>query len=87
MAKSGDIIYDEESFIDSFLEDVKNAKKSIFIVSPFPSGLVLYWLTNNLISIVQQKVLKAEGDKISPLKGTLIGSAVIYGLAYILTLL
>ena len=59
----------------------------IFIVSPFPSGLVLYWLTNNLISIVQQKVLKAEGDKISPLKGTLIGSAVIYGLAYILTLL
>ncbi|MGI6681450.1 MAG: membrane protein insertase YidC [Bdellovibrionota bacterium] len=58
----------------------------IFIVSPFPSGLVLYWLTNNLISIIQQQILKSEGNKVSPLKGTLIGSAVIYGLGYILTL-
>ena len=59
---------------------------AIFLVSPFPSGLVLYWLTNNLISIVQQKILRAEGDKISPLKGTLIGSAIIFGFGYILTL-
>ncbi len=58
----------------------------IFLIHPFPSGLVLYWLTNNLISIVQQKVLKAEGDKISPFKSTLIGSGVIFGFAYILTL-
>ncbi len=58
----------------------------IFLIHPFPSGLVLYWLTNNLISIVQQKVLKSEGDKISPFKSTLIGSGVIFGLAYILTL-
>lgn len=58
----------------------------VFLVSPFPSGLVLYWLTNNLISIVQQKVLKSEGEKISPLKATIIGSAVIFGFGFILTL-
>lgn len=58
----------------------------IFLIHPFPSGLVLYWLTNNLISIVQQKVLKAEGNKISPMKSTLIASFAIFAFAYILTL-
>ena len=59
---------------------------AIFLVSPFPSGLVLYWLTNNLISIVQQKILKSEKGKISPLKGTIIASAIIFAFGYLLTL-
>ena len=49
MAKSGDIIYDEESFIDPFLEDVKNAKKSIFIVSPFVKTRKVKWLIDGIL--------------------------------------
>ncbi|RMG41052.1 MAG: membrane protein insertase YidC [Candidatus Dadabacteria bacterium] len=58
----------------------------IFIISPFPSGLVLYWLVNNLISIIQQTYLRSD-KKANPLHATLIASGVIFALGYILTLL
>jgi len=57
----------------------------MFIIFPFPSGLVLYWLVNNLISIIQQYSLKS--DKFSPLKATFIGSIAIFAIAFILTLI
>ncbi|MCB0317856.1 MAG: membrane protein insertase YidC [Bdellovibrionales bacterium] len=58
----------------------------MFIIFPFPSGLVLYWLVNNIISIIQQTILKAE-RKISPLNATLVASVVIFSVGYILTLI
>ncbi|MEZ4753911.1 MAG: membrane protein insertase YidC [Bdellovibrionota bacterium] len=58
----------------------------MFIVFPFPSGLVLYWLVNNVISIIQQTILTKE-RKVSPLQATLVASAAIFALGYILTLL
>ena len=57
----------------------------MFIVYPFPSGLVLYWLTNNLISIVQQMALRSEEGS-NPLKSTLIGGVVVFVAAFVLTL-
>lgn len=57
----------------------------MFLVFPFPSGLVLYWLVNNIISIVQQVYLKREG--LSSLHATIIGSLAIFAFGYILTLL
>lgn len=58
----------------------------MFIIFPFPSGLVLYWLVNNLISIVQQVYLRGS-SKASPLQATLIASVGIFALGYIVTLL
>lgn len=58
----------------------------MFIIFPFPAGLVLYWLVNNLISIVQQVYLRGEKN-IGAEKATVISSAMIFGGAYILTLL
>jgi YidC/Oxa1 family membrane protein insertase len=58
----------------------------MFIIFPFPSGLVLYWLVNNLISIVQQVYLRGS-SKASPLQATIIASVGIFALGYILTLL
>jgi YidC/Oxa1 family membrane protein insertase len=58
----------------------------MFIIFPFPSGLVLYWLVNNLISIVQQVYLRGS-SKASPLQATIIASVAIFGLGYIVTLL
>lgn len=58
----------------------------MFLIWPFPSGLVLYWLVNNFISIIQQVALRSEG-KITPLQVTFVGSAAIFGLCYVLTLL
>lgn len=58
----------------------------MFIILPFPSGLTLYWLVNNLISITQQYALKTERD-IQPFKATIVASVVIYGLGYLLTII
>jgi YidC/Oxa1 family membrane protein insertase len=58
----------------------------MFIIFPFPSGLVLYWLVNNLISIVQQVYLRGS-SKASPLQATIIASVGIFALGYVVTLL
>jgi YidC/Oxa1 family membrane protein insertase len=58
----------------------------MFIIIPMPSGLVLYWLVNNLISIIQQTYLKSH-KKASPLVATLTASAGIFALTVILTLI
>lgn len=53
----------------------------MFIIFPMPAGLVLYWLVNNLISIVQQLYLR-RGYGAG--RATLIASAAIFGLGYLL---
>lgn len=58
----------------------------MFVIYPFPSGLVLYWLVNNLISILQQYSLRSA-SKISPTKATIVGSIVIFALGYVITLI
>ena len=58
----------------------------MFIIFPFPSGLVLYWLVNNLISIVQQVYLRNE-KKATPFQATVLASVLIFSLGYILTLI
>lgn len=58
----------------------------MFIVFPFPSGLVLYWLVNNLISIVQQVYIRGS-SKASPFQATLLASLGIFALGYVVTLL
>lgn len=58
----------------------------MFIIFPFPAGLVLYWLVNNLISIVQQSYLRSEKE-VSPLKATAVASVGIFFGCYVLTLL
>ena len=58
----------------------------MFIILPFPSGLVLYWLVNNLISVIQQYVLKSDKE-INPYKATIVGGIVVFGIGYVFTLL
>lgn len=58
----------------------------MFIIHPMPSGLVLYWLVNNVISIVQQAYLRSS-KQASPLKGTAYASLGIFTLGYVLVLL
>jgi len=58
----------------------------MFIIFPMPSGLVLYWLVNNVISIIQQKYMRSH-TKASPLFATLLASGGIFALGFILTLL
>ena len=55
----------------------------MFMIFPFPSGLVLYWLVNNLISIVQQVYLRTE-RKATPLMATLLASGLIFALGYVI---
>jgi len=55
----------------------------MFMIFPFPSGLVLYWLVNNLISIVQQVCLRTEKN-VSALGATLLASGLIFALGYII---
>ena len=57
-----------------------------FIIFPFPSGLVLYWLVNNLISIIQQMYLAGQKEG-SSFQGTVLASVIIFFFGYILTLL
>jgi YidC/Oxa1 family membrane protein insertase len=56
----------------------------MFILHPMPSALVLYWLTNNLISIVQQYSIR-ENRRISPLQATAYASLIIFSFGFILT--
>lgn len=58
----------------------------MFIIFPFPSGLVLYWLVNNLISIVQQTYLRNE-KRATPFQATAVASVVIFAVGYVVTLL
>ncbi len=55
-----------------------------FMFAGMPAGLTLYYLTNNFISIAQQKGLKAT-SKGSALKLTVGVSALVFLLAFILT--
>lgn len=57
----------------------------MFIVFPMPAGLVLYWLTNNIISIIQQLYMR-NAHKGSVYVGTAMASAIIFGVGYLLTL-
>lgn len=57
-----------------------------FIIFPFPSGLVLYWLVNNIISITQQVYLRSH-KKASPLIATVVASICIFCFGFVLTLL
>ena len=58
----------------------------VFIIFPFPAGLVLYWLVNNLISIVQQIFLRRD-VKGGPTRATVVASLAIFACGYALTLL
>ena len=59
---------------------------AMFIFFPMPSGLVLYWLVNNLISIVQQLYLRSHNG-VGAGRATLIASIVIFSVGYGLTLI
>jgi YidC/Oxa1 family membrane protein insertase len=59
---------------------------AMFIVFPMPSGLVLYWLINNIISITQQLYLRGH-RKADPFTATLAVSLILFGIGYVLTLL
>jgi YidC/Oxa1 family membrane protein insertase len=58
----------------------------MFVIHPFPAGLVLYWLVNNLISITQQWYLRSD-KKASPFHATAIAAVGIFSFAFVLTLL
>lgn len=58
----------------------------MFVIFPFPAGLVLYWLVNNIISITQQVYLRRD-SKQGPLKATVLASVGVFVFGYILTLL
>lgn len=58
----------------------------MFVIFPFPAGLVLYWLVNNVISIIQQAALRTDRN-ISPLYATIAGGVGVFGVAFIVTLL
>ena len=58
----------------------------MFILFPFPSGLVLYWLVNNVISIVQQVYLRSERN-VGPAQATALASVGIFLTGYLLTLI
>lgn len=57
----------------------------MFIQGAFPAGLVLYWLTNNIISIIQQAFLRKE-SKVGPFTATIAASVGIFAFGYILTI-
>ena len=58
----------------------------MFIVFPMPAGLVLYWLTNNIISIIQQVYMRSAA-KGSVYISTVVASAIIFGVGYLITLI
>lgn len=56
----------------------------MFILYPMPSGLVLYWVVSNTISIVQQMYIRnLRGN---PFVATIIASIAIFFIGYVLTL-
>jgi YidC/Oxa1 family membrane protein insertase len=58
----------------------------MFIVFPMPAGLVLYWLVNNVISIIQQMYLRGN-RKANPLVATVVASVIIFSFGFVLTLI
>lgn len=58
----------------------------MFVIFPFPAGLVLYWLVNNTLSIVQQVALRTERN-ITPLQATAVAGLSVFAVAFIVTLL
>ena len=58
----------------------------MFIIFPFPSGLTLYWLVSNIITVIQSTVIRSEKD-ISPTLATIIGGVIVFTIAYSLTLI
>lgn len=58
----------------------------MFVIFPFPSGLVLYWLVNNIISIIQQVYLRNHA-KASPFVATVVASVAIFCFGFVLTLI
>ncbi len=56
-----------------------------FFFIGFPAGLVLYWLVNNVVSIVQQAFIRKERF-IGATRATLLAGVSIFGLSYILVL-
>ncbi len=57
-----------------------------FFFIGFPAGLVLYWLVNNIVSIVQQVFIRRERSA-GATRATVLASVGIFGFAYILTLI
>lgn len=53
---AGDMIYDQETFIDKYLEDLHGARKSIVIVSPYVTARRVRWLEDILIEKVARVV-------------------------------
>lgn len=58
----------------------------MFIIFPMPAGLVLYWLVNNIISIIQQLYMR-NAEKGSVYVGTAVASIIIFGVGYLLTMI
>jgi YidC/Oxa1 family membrane protein insertase len=58
----------------------------MFVVYPFPAGLVLYMLVNNTVSVLQQGAMKGSKG-LSALNVTLLGGAAVFGTGFVLTLL
>ena len=58
----------------------------MFIIFPMPAGLVLYWLVNNIISIVQQLYMRSA-TKGSVYMATVVASVAIFGFGYVLTMI
>lgn len=58
----------------------------MFIVYPMPSGLVLYWLVNNVMSITQQVSLRSEKG-INPLTATIVAAVAMFGFGFALTII
>jgi YidC/Oxa1 family membrane protein insertase len=56
-----------------------------FFFIGFPAGLVLYWLVNNVVSIVQQAFIRKERF-IGATRATLLAGVSIFGLSYVLVL-
>jgi YidC/Oxa1 family membrane protein insertase len=57
-----------------------------FFFIGFPAGLVLYWLINNVVSIVQQSFIRKEKFA-GATKATVVASVALFGFSYILVLL
>jgi membrane protein insertase Oxa1/YidC/SpoIIIJ len=58
----------------------------MFVIFPFPAGLVLYWLVNNVISIIQQVYLRTD-KRVTPLQATVVSSVLIFCFGWMLTLI
>jgi YidC/Oxa1 family membrane protein insertase len=58
----------------------------MFVIFPFPAGLVLYWLVNNVISIVQQVTLRTSRS-VTPFQATIVASVLIFAFGWCLTII